>query len=322
MSAAAADNYNNNNGNVCANCGKGEESTNSLKVCTACKLVKYCNRECQIAHRLQHKKECKKRAAELHDEALFKQPPPEEDCPICMIRLPMLRTGSKYMSCCGKEICCGCIFAPVYDHEGNEVDEESCPFCRSPPSFSDQDTLKRVQKRVKAGDAEAIFSLGQFYNQGLYGLPQDYEKALELWHRAGELGSAAAYCSIGLAYGNGRGVDVDKKKAKHYWELAAMGGNAIARHNLGYTELVEGMITGCIELRAGNKDRALKHFMIAAKSGENNSLKRIKQLYSNGNAAKDDYTQALQSYQTYLDEIKSDQRDEAAAAHVNFKYFE
>ena len=38
--------------------------------------VKYCNRECQIAHRPQHKKECKQRAAELHEEALFKQPPP------------------------------------------------------------------------------------------------------------------------------------------------------------------------------------------------------------------------------------------------------
>ena len=34
---------------ICANCGKGEGNTNSLKACTACKMVKYCNRECQIA---------------------------------------------------------------------------------------------------------------------------------------------------------------------------------------------------------------------------------------------------------------------------------
>ena len=66
---------------VCANCGKGEEESDKLKACTACKMVKYCNRECQIAHRPQHKKECKKKAKELHDEQLFKQPPPEEDCP-------------------------------------------------------------------------------------------------------------------------------------------------------------------------------------------------------------------------------------------------
>ena len=47
---------------VCANCGKGEgeESAGDLKSCTACKLVNYCNRDCQIAHRSQHKKACKK----------------------------------------------------------------------------------------------------------------------------------------------------------------------------------------------------------------------------------------------------------------------
>ena len=73
---------------ICANCGKGEESSCSLKSCAACMLLKYCSRDCQIAHRPQHKKACKKRAAELYDEALFKQPPPPEDCPICMLPLP------------------------------------------------------------------------------------------------------------------------------------------------------------------------------------------------------------------------------------------
>jgi len=58
-------NGDNNVPDICANCGKGEESANDLKACTACKMVKYCNRECQIAHRPQHKK-AKKRAAEIH----------------------------------------------------------------------------------------------------------------------------------------------------------------------------------------------------------------------------------------------------------------
>ena len=80
---------------VCANCGKGEEESGNLKACTACKLVKYCNRECQIAHRPQHKKKCKKRAAELHN--LFAEPPsPHGDCPICFLRLPSLETGRRY----------------------------------------------------------------------------------------------------------------------------------------------------------------------------------------------------------------------------------
>ena len=50
---------------VCAACGEGGDD---LKTCTACKMVKYCNATCQKAHRPQHKKECKKRAAELKRE--------------------------------------------------------------------------------------------------------------------------------------------------------------------------------------------------------------------------------------------------------------
>ena len=46
-------------------------------------MVQYCSAACQKAHRPQHKRVCKKRAAEIFDEALFKQPPLNEDCPIC-----------------------------------------------------------------------------------------------------------------------------------------------------------------------------------------------------------------------------------------------
>jgi len=142
---------------ICANCGKGEESTGSLKACTACKLVKYCDRECQIAHRPQHKKECRKRAAELHDELLFKQPPLEHgDCPICFLRMPSLETGRRYQACCGKMICSGCMHAPVYDNQGNEVDNQKCPFCRTPTCRTNEEMIQRIKKRMDAGDAIAI----------------------------------------------------------------------------------------------------------------------------------------------------------------------
>jgi hypothetical protein len=59
-----------------------------LKSCIACRLVKYCGRECQIAHRPRHKKACRKRADELHEEALFMQPLIAEDCPMCFLPLP------------------------------------------------------------------------------------------------------------------------------------------------------------------------------------------------------------------------------------------
>jgi len=78
---------------------------------------------------------------------------------------------------------------------------------------------------------------------------------------------------------------------------------------------------GAKEYNAGNYDNALKHFMIAVRGGHTRSVKVIQQLYMNGHATKDHYTNALQSHQAYLDEIKSDQRDKAAACNDEYKYY-
>ena len=286
----------------CANCGK---EGSDLNICNKCKAVKYCNAACKKKHRTKHKKKCEKRIAELHDIELFKKPPPREDCPICMLPLPYLDTGSKYNACCGKEICSGCTHAMEMRDKGVGL----CPFCRTPATKSNEENIRRLKKRVEVGDAYAIFGLGCCHSEGAYGLPRDHEKALELWHQAGELGYAGAYCNIGNAYHNGRGVERDEKKADHYYELAAIGGEVIARHNLGNAEA-----------RAGNLDRALKHWMISV-GGDNDSVKNIQDLYKHGHATKDDYTKALLAYQAYLEEIRSEQRVKAAAFSDNHKCY-
>ena len=303
-------NISTDNTSVCANCGR-EGNSNSMNICNKCKMVKYCNAACKKKHRKKHKKQCERRVAELHDEELFKQPPPLEDCPICFLRLPLLNTGKTYMPCCGKVICCGCIHAPVHDHEGNVIAEKTCPFCRTKFHRVDVERIEMMNKRVDLNDPVAMYNLGCFYFTGMLGLPRNYAKALELWHRAGELGSAEAYHSIGNAYAHGFGVEVDKKKATHYWELAAMGGDASARYKLGV-----------IEARSGNMDRALNHFIVAVTDGYSDSLEGIKLMYENGDATKDDYAKALRSYQAYVGEVKSDQRDEAAAAKEEDKCYE
>ena len=48
----------NNDNDMCANCGKGEEESISLKKCGACMSVKYCSAACQKEHWPQHKKDC------------------------------------------------------------------------------------------------------------------------------------------------------------------------------------------------------------------------------------------------------------------------
>ena len=89
-----------------------------------------------------------------------------------------------------------------------------------------------------------------------------------------------------------------------------MKGDELARHNLGI-----------FEENRRNWIRALKHYMIAVRNGHANSLQEIQDLFSKGHATKDEYTKALQLYQTYLGEIKSVQRDEAAAADEEDRYY-
>ena len=226
--------------------------------------------------------------------------PPKEDCPICFLRLPYRESGSTYMPCCGKELCTGCIYA--FQSRITKDEHNLGPFCRAPTPKSEEEITKRLKKRVELNDAQAMYNVACHYCNGRFGLPRDHAKALELWHRAAELGDADAYCNVANAYKDGRGVERDEKKALHYAELAAIEGESKARYNLGVSEL-----------HAFNFDRALRHFMIAARDGYSNSLEGIKIMYLGGDATKDDHTKALRSYQSYLNEIKSDQRDEAVA---------
>ena len=166
--------------------------------------------------------------------------------------MPTLWSGSSYMTCCGKLVCTGCIHAPVYDNQGNEVEIQKCPFCRIPSPSTDEEITQRQKKRAEAGDPIALQNLGYYFRDGSYGYPQDCAKALELWHRAGELGHIGAHTNIGYTYDIGKGVEVDKKKAKHYYELAAVSGDEVARCNLGESEKIREYAHRSIRLESIN----------------------------------------------------------------------
>lgn len=295
--------------NTCANCGK--EGIDVNNTCNKCNSVKYCNAACKKKHRNKHKKDCERRVAELHEQKLFKQPPQLlEDCPICFLQLPHFAKARTYMACCGKVLCSGCIHA-VQIREAAEGNPSLCPFCRTLAPFTGEEMVQRYMKRMEVNDAIAIRNIGSFYAHGRCGLPQNMAKALELWQRAGELGDMAAYYDIGCAYSLGVAyMHQDQKKATHYWELAAIGGHVDSRYSLGAEEQ-----------NKGNFDRGLKHHMIATGRGQSHSLDNIKSLYLEGRVTKDDYFTALRSYQTFIDEVKSKQRDEAAAFDDDFKYY-
>ena len=246
----------------------------------------------------------------ISDEDLFKQPSPCEDCPICEIPLPTLESGRTWFFCCGKTICSGCWLADVYDRYGNIIPEKKCPFCRTPHPTSDEALLEEVKKLEALNDPEGTYNLGCYYRFGKYCLAQDYDRAFELYVRAAALGYAKANNNIGHVYLYGEGVERDEEKARHYFELAAIGGGVRARFYLADQEA-----------KAGNIGIALKHHMIAAGCGHDLSLKEIQKMYKDRKATKDDYTKALRAYQAYLTKIKSKQRDAVAALGDRCRYY-
>jgi tetratricopeptide (TPR) repeat protein len=279
----------------CASCGVGEVDDIKLKTCDDCKSIRYCSDECQRDHRPQHERECEKRAAELRDEILFKQPESGlwGDCPICFLPLALDPKKSTMMACCSKIICVGC-------HDANnirEMEQSKCPFCRHPLPKSEEESDRNRMKRVEANDPVALREVG--IRRGREG---DYKSAFEFLSKAAELGDIAANYELSIMYHTGEGVEKDEKKKMYHLEVAAIGGHDLARYNLG-----------AIELKNGRYERAFKHFIIAAKLGDDDSLTALKLGYKKGDVSKEDFAAALRGHQAAVDATKSPQREKGEA---------
>jgi TPR repeat protein len=292
----------------CANCGKVEGGEIiKLKTCGACKLVKYCGKDCQSAHRRRHGKACKKRKAELDDEALFREPAKPDECPICRDMLPTKQSGRVFMPCCGKIFCSGCRHAHALQSIGSPTGH-ACAFCRA-GIHSVEECMKMYEQRVEANDADATYGLGDIYFKGDndYGIKKDVDKAVELFHRAAELGSAPAYRMLGFVCLTENQDDV--LKAKQFYEKGAIGGCTYSR-----------FILGVDEANLGSFDRAIKHWLIGARFGDIRAVNKIKNSVAEGNATRDHYEQALEGYKQHLEDVRSDLRERAAAYSDQYKY--
>ena len=280
----------------CASCGVAGGDDIKLKKCTACHLVKYCSVKCQKEHRPKHKKECKKRAAELKDEILFKQPESNHlgDCPICCLPLPLEPRKSTSYSCCSKFVCNGCDYANRKREIRGRL-EQKCPFCRKTMPRTAEEFNERLFKRIETNDPVAICDMGtKRYLAG------DYRSAFEYWTKAADLGSVSAHFQLSILYQKGQGVEKDEKKELHHLEQAAIGGHPRARDNLGW-----------LEGRNGQHNRAVKHYIIAANLGFDDSLAALKDRYKAGFVSNEDFEAALRGHKAAVDATKSPQREEA-----------
>mmetsp|Transcript_7812 Transcript_7812/g.15946 ORF Transcript_7812/g.15946 Transcript_7812/m.15946 type:complete len:306 (-) Transcript_7812:208-1125(-) len=285
----------------CASCGITANDDIKLRQCTACYLVRYCGVKCQKQHRPHHKRECKKRAAEIQDELLFKQPESSHlgDCPICCLPLPLDGRKSTMNPCCSTIICIGCNFANQKREFQAGQKENQCAFCRTPLATTDEGSEPHLMKRVKANDPFALLQMGVLcYQRG------EHERSVEYYTRAAGLGVAISHCVLAMAYRNGQGIERDEKRAIYHWEKAAIGGHPGARFNLGF-----------VEGKSGRADRAVRHYIIAANLGHDGSLEQLKNVYPLGLVSKEDFAATLRAHKNVVDETKSKTREEAEAAN-------
>lgn len=167
-----------------------------------------------------------------------------------------------------------------------------------------RDHIERTRKRAESNDRRACYALGWKYFRGFGGLEQNDKKALEFIGQAADLGSNRAHHALGIFYLEGTVVAKDEEKAMHHLRLAAIGGVAESRYALGV-----------LGSRKNDTELALTHWIIAAEAGNDESLGMIKQCYMKGHVTKDVFARALRAHKSVTDELKSDQRDRAAALY-------
>ena len=310
-------------------CGSCRRVGTDLKVCTACRSIHYCDVSCQKAHRKAHKDDCKEiaHAREVMEE--FKANLMTEECPICMLRLPLLANEYIYMACCGKTICVGCTEASRKAH-GRGVDSSAdelppCAFCRRLPPTSYEELLERVNKRIgEHRDSMAFMSMASLHREGM-GVPKDYKMVFECFVKASDMGNVHGTHGVAVSYTNGMGVPIDEEKAKTYLEMAARQGHVEALVRLAGTHHKNIVI-------------AAQYLRLAAKSGHEKSMENLKKFYrsstdcsSNHNETcdcsscnfqkniltKDDLANTIRAFHSAQEELRSDERDLAREINMN-----
>ena len=145
-----------------------------------------------------------------------------------------------------------------------------------------------LAEQVKAGDAEAQYSVGSAYATGT-GVDKDLVAAAYWYRKAAEQGHPGAQNDLGYAYRYGLGVAQSEIEAVKWYRLAAEQGYAMAQYNLGVMyDIGKGVPKDDIE--------AVKWYRLAAEQGDANAQNNLGWMYENGQGVPQDYREAVKWY--------------------------
>lgn len=154
--------------------------------------------------------------------------------------------------------------------------------------------LRYLEKALEGEEVylvgKAMNRLGLVYHDSRFGL-RDYEKALEWYMKAVELGNGAAATNIGNLYMDGEGVEKDQKAAIAWYEKAAQMGDSGPLASCYYKgKGVARDYKKAMELYL----KALDSTSVSAADNANDACFYIGMMYRDGLGVKQDYAASLE----------------------------
>ncbi|MDR1111574.1 MAG: sel1 repeat family protein [Deltaproteobacteria bacterium] len=114
--------------------------------------------------------------------------------------------------------------------------------------------------------------------------PEDTIKAAELIRSAAELGDSTAMFYLGMFYEDGEGMAMSQVEAEKWYRLAAESGH-------GTSQYIQGLKHG-----SRGDGQAIRWFRLAAGQGNSEAMRRLGDIYYNGNGVPRDLTEAATWY--------------------------
>ena len=314
----------------CSACGKESDTAHK---CMNCECVWYCDKDCQMEHRREHRKECQSIEAELDrrrgkldlgeevDLGPLPDLAPREECPICMCVLPLSIDLHEYSFCCGKTLCRACDYWHEKKNEemaaevGQTPSPLTCAFCRTAVPRSNEGYLVQLRKRVEQKDPFALYCMAMVYGIGQFGLSVDVAKCAELLRESAALGFPVAQFNLGM-----RDINENKEEGLRHLEAAADGGDVISRYYLGIMLHIDGDAegghlggtrhnVGCYDSKNGNYVAAMRHYRLAASRGYKPAMSDIIGCFEEGVLRHGDLAETLQNFYLARSELRNDDRD-------------
>ncbi len=228
------------------------------------------------------------------DDLLFAQPDSScyGECPICFLPMPIDTLKHRIMTCCGNLICNSCTHSH-WERQLEKSLKQTCPFCRHLAPTTQAEADANLMRKAESSNPAVLREVGKMHcSKG------EYAKAFQYWTKAAGLGDVESHYELSVMYYKGESVETDEKKRVFHLEEAAIAGHPNARFSLGVLEWID-----------DRTERAMKHFIIAANLGHDESVKELKLGLMKGLVSEEDFAAAIRANQAAVDAMKREAAD-------------